>query len=151
MRTAVVFLFAVALAVAAPVPKAVKQKSDAERLEGRWVSVSIDCGKGAEADESYWLSVNDGKLLWSHLSSPIRSDTPPDSPFTLDQSASPKEIDELRGGRENPSRHTYIYDLDGDNLKWCFSPFNTPRPTELKGDRQTGVSCLVFKRVKEDK
>lgn len=149
MRTAVALLFALLWwvatpptppAVAAPVPKAVKKTNDAELLQGRWESVSLDTGGGVRADNTWWVEIKDGKLTTGSGKTTgymARS-------FKLDPEASPKhlDIDDLSG-----QFILTIYKLEDDTLTWCESSSTTQRPTEFKAGNSFNV--FVFKRAKD--
>jgi len=142
MRSAIVLLFAVSLSVAAPVPKALKAKTDAELLEGRWVRESIDDGSGPKPDASRWVEVKDGQMTAGDSAGQeqvIRAT------FTLDATQSPKQINV--SWSHFGTTMSYIYKLDGDTLTWCHAQDNQPRPTDFKGGG--GRYCIVYKRVKE--
>lgn len=138
MRTAVAFLFAVGLAVAAPVPKSLKQ-TDAQSLDGRWECVSVDGGSGPGPDKRFLL-VKDGKMDMSE-----HPPVTPEGSFTLDTTKEPRQLDVTWKGWTQAQR--YIYKLDGDTLTLCHAQDNQPRPAEFKGGG--GAFCFVFKRVKE--
>jgi uncharacterized protein (TIGR03067 family) len=140
MRTALLCLFAVGLAVAAPVPKGLKKKSDAELLEGWWQAVTLDDGSGPAANQERDL-IRGGAMF---VAATLRNDEPGD-PIRLDPTQSPKHFDlELASGKVLPG----IYRLDGDTLTWCHSQPGQPRPTEFKGSGGD-VFCTVYKRAKE--
>jgi uncharacterized protein (TIGR03067 family) len=139
MRTAVALLLAVGLSVAAPVPKSLKKHDDARLLNGRWVRVSLDVGEGASPDPSRWVVVRDGKML----SGGTDIQDIGENAFTLDPSQSPKTLDVNWANKSVTTR--YIYELDGDTLRWCHA--EEERPAEFKGG--DGRFCVVWKRVKE--
>jgi uncharacterized protein (TIGR03067 family) len=142
MRPALVLLLAAGLAAAAPVPKGVKKKSDAELLEGRWVRVSLDVGSGPKPDTSRWMVVEGGTISAGDTD----GKDPIEATFTLDPTRSPKQIDVKWKHFNRPQ--SYIYELDGDTLTWCHAQDSQPRPTEFKGSTD-GRVCVVYKRVKE--
>ena len=141
MRPALVLMLAVGLAVAAPVPKAVRKADDSALLEGRWESVSIDTGSGTRADTTWWLDITDGKLSTGCG----QSNGYAACAFKLDQTASPKQLDiEVANGQFILT----VYQLDGDTLTWCESSSTTNRATELQ--TAGGFNLFVFKRVKKE-
>lgn len=142
MRTPLLCLLAFVPAVAAPVPRGIKRHADAACLEGLWEIVTQDGGGGhGTTEERFWLRVADGKMS-------IGQDQPTakaDSPFTLDPTTTPRQLDLTWRNFTTPQR--YIYHLDGDTLTWCHAPDDQPRPTEFKGGG--GAFCTIWKRVKE--
>jgi uncharacterized protein (TIGR03067 family) len=142
-QTAVLLAFALTLsAVAAPVPKGIGSNSDAKKLEGTWVSTSLDTGDGAKPFDTFWLVIATGQMQFGAGTTP----TAADSPFHVDEGKSPRQLDVTwRVGKDT---HKYIYYLDGDTLTTCHVQDSTPRPTEFKGgDKQF---CIVWKRAKKD-
>lgn len=140
MRTPLLCLVAFAgSVVAAPVPKAVKVTDDAKALDGRWVRVTLDSGAGPKADDSQTIMIKDGTVA-------AKGDTAAVA-FTLDATQSPKQLNVLWKSWKNPA--PYIYELDGDTLRWCHAQEGQPRPTEFKGGGPGGQMCSVWKRVKE--
>lgn len=143
MRTLALLLLA-ATALAAPVPKVVAKKTDAELLEGRWECVTLDGGQGPKADKEsamYWFTVRDGKLTTGYGDGKGYDAVT----FKLAPDQSPKQIDITSGGVVLPC----IYKLDDDTLTWCHPQDKQPRPTEFKGGN--GHYCFVFKRVPDEK
>jgi uncharacterized protein (TIGR03067 family) len=139
MRTALLCLFAASLAVAAPVPKALKaKKTDAELLEGRWEYVTLDSGGGPRANTGAGLICN-GTY---YPGGDARKDN--GLPIRLDQTKMPKQFDlEMSPGSILPG----IYQIDGDTFTWCHNQPNQTRPTDFKGGN--GCHSIVMKRVKE--
>ena len=125
MRTAVLLAIAVCLStVAAPVPKAVKKVTDdATRLDGRWVSVTLDAGGGSGAvdDDTYRIEFKNGTVCVTSTKFgwPVKW-----KPVTLDLTASPKTLDITQDDR---SVCKGIFKCDGDTLVWCHST-NISRP-----------------------
>ena len=140
VRPLLVLLLA-ASTVAAPVPKGIKN-TDAKLLEGRWVSVTFDGGEGPKTDGSYTLVIRDGKM-WFGAGG---AESPPDAPFTLDPTRSPKQLDVSWPTWKEPQQ--YVYELKGETLALCHSQPKNSRPSDVKG-APGGQICFVFKRVKE--
>jgi len=140
MRTAVLLAFAVALSAgAAPVPKSLKKKTDAELLEGRWESVSFDIGGGPRTDITWWLEVRDGKLSTGTRQPPGYDQRV----IRLDSTTCPKQLDiDNAAGAFNLG----IYELEGDTFVWCESTAPTVRPTDFKAGN--ACSVFVYKRMK---
>jgi uncharacterized protein (TIGR03067 family) len=131
-------LFAGAL-LSAPVPKAVKKRTDAEAMAGRWKGVSFN-GQG---NTEWSLVVADGKITINDAGT-----APAAAPFALDESHSPKHLDISWKGWPNPQ--LYIYLIDGDTLTLCHAQPGQPRPTVFDGGGTDGRYCFVFERVKDE-
>jgi len=132
------------VALSAPVPKALKNKvTDAELLAGRWEIVSEDEGNDHKRKDSTMYAVfKDGNVS---TGSAARTGFV-NRPFKVEDGQSHKCLDvEYAPGKFVP----YIYELDGDTLRWCHSQPDQPRPTEFKGGR--GRYCFVYRRVQEEK
>ena len=133
-----------AAAVAAPVPKAAKKKSDAEQLEGRWEIVTLDTGGGSQVPTgdtaTFYMVIKDGKLSTGTRGGPGYQNRE----IKLDPAQSPKwlDISDTQG-----LYHLSIYELDGDTLKWCETNSRDARPTEFKGGNANNY--FVWKRAKE--
>jgi uncharacterized protein (TIGR03067 family) len=124
-------------AVAAPVPKALKKKADAELLVGRWEGVTLDTGGGPGPATTWYIEFRDGKLSTGDAGGKGYVERA----YKIDPDASPKQLDIDAG---NGQFILNIYELDGDTLKWCESASTTKRPAEMKaGD---GFNLFVFKR-----
>jgi uncharacterized protein (TIGR03067 family) len=141
MRPALLCLLALPLvAVAAPVPKALKKPSDAKLIEGVWHRVSLDRGDGQLNTTKHWIQVTGDQFLRGEESGPAYLF----AAVALDPTQSPKHLDVIRDGAVTVR---YIYHLDGDTLTLSHGPSDQPRPTEFKGG--DGQYCSVWKRAKE--
>lgn len=140
-RAALLCLLALGLfAVAAPVPKEAK-KTDAQLIEGKWESVTLDEGKGPSPDTGCTVTFKDGRVTMDY-----GGDVKSEAQFTLDESTTPKQMDITSTTDKKPVE--YIYKIDGDTLTLCHGPRKSPRVTEFKGGPDR-VYCFVLKRVKE--
>jgi len=129
--------------MAAPVPKAIRNKqTDADLLAGRWEIVSEDAGNQLKLNDStMYVLIEDGRVSTGRATRAGYVYRP----LQIDDSHSPKRLDvEYEPGKFVP----YIYELDGDTLKWCQSQPHQARPTEFKGGG--GHYCFVYKRVKDE-
>jgi uncharacterized protein (TIGR03067 family) len=129
--------------LAAPVPKAVKRKTDEERLEGRWEVVTLDGGGGPQAPtdsySTFHFTYKAGVLNTGRERDPGWVNVK----VTLDPTASPKVMTlETSPGRFIKN----IYEIDGDTLTWCEWQKEAP-PDDFTGGN--GKSCFVLKRAKE--
>ncbi|MDB6109151.1 MAG: hypothetical protein JWR69_901, partial [Pedosphaera sp.] len=70
--------------------------------------------------------------------------------FTLDPSKNPKTIDySVTGGPYEGRTQLGIYELDGDQVKYCFSSPGKPRPTDFTTKPHDGRTSTVWKREKK--
>src|SRR5262249_4158424 len=119
-----------------------------EKLQGRWVLVSVETGgksRPAEAGEEELTVGGDNFLYdrqipkgqWWGVSSSV--------PFRIDPSASPKAIDfpHRAGGKDATERA--ICTLDGDTLTICAPrPGTAERPKEFR--TADGATIRVYRR-----
>jgi uncharacterized protein (TIGR03067 family) len=138
-------------AVLVAVVPADDKKKDEERIQGTWTVVSHEMvgKKTPAADLKAWpkwiikdgtITANDGKKKQV-------------IPYKLDPSKEPKAIDltmELPIDGKGKKTYPYIYELDGDTLKLCWSE-KAPdhRPTKFAGDEKSGQAMMILKREKK--
>ena len=141
------YFLVAALVLAAPAPA--EDKKDAEKLQGEWMIVSFDRGtirEPGDAEATKWkvvikddlMTINDGKR---------------DEKVTirLDSAKKPKEIDLTPQDKGADAKVLGIYELNGDDLKICFTKAGGARPTKFAWDPDAGKTLIVFKRQKKDK
>ena len=120
-------------------------KNDLAQLQGEWVMVSGNRdGQALSADmlkNSKRLCKNDettvvvgGQLLMK-------------AKFTLAPAEKPKGIDyRIIGGANAGKTQLGIYELDGDTVKFCFSPPGKDRPIDFATKAGDGRTSSVWKR-----
>lgn len=65
--------------------------------------------------------------------------------FRIDPTKTPKEVeDTLKDGQKILG----IYEVDGDTLRSCVAAVGNERPTRFSGEKRSGYTLRVFKRVK---
>jgi uncharacterized protein (TIGR03067 family) len=128
-------------------------KSDLDKLQGTWLTVSL---------------VNDGKTLVDEKTPPkegpatklayekdkwlikVGDKTVATGLFKIDATKTPKEIDIMdESGMKNDKTKLGIYQLHGDTYKFCLAPAGKPRPADFVGKEGSGHSLGVSKREKQ--
>jgi len=68
--------------------------------------------------------------------------------FTLDPTQKPKAIDyEVTDGLTKGRKHLGIYEVDGENLKFCFASPGAERPADFASNPGDGRTSSVWKRA----
>jgi uncharacterized protein (TIGR03067 family) len=146
MRTLLVLAAPILLVAAEPPSDAAKK--DLAALDGEWSMVSGE-RDGQAIPEEYvksakrvckegvvTVSFNDMVFLQAKL--------------TLDPSKKPKHMDyDITDGPTKSQRQLGIYEIDGDTIKFCFSPDDKGRPTDFTAKEGSGRTLSVWKRVKK--
>ena len=139
-----------AVLFAAPAP-AEDKKKDEELIQGTWTVVSREMAgkKTPDAEIKAWPK-------WIIKDGTITADDGKKKeviPYKLDPSKKPKAIDltmELAIDGKGKKTYPYIYELDGDTLKLCWSEKDPDhRPTEFTGKEDSGQTLMVLKRAKK--
>lgn len=121
--------------------------SAGEELQGEWLLTSVDIqGKTLPAPAEKGGSIvfaKEGKLTLKDPGKPDKTGS-----YKVDAATSPMQLDLIvaKKGKESETMQG-IYELDGDNLKMCFSADGAKgkRPREFKGEK---VLIMHFKRQK---
>lgn len=136
MRSLLALLTLTLPLVAAPVPKALKRGSDAERIVGRWVIVSGSNGPTAFEREvgDVWVMAAAGEksiqlIRGGGTTYPLAYSFPTPGERHLDVAC-------------NNNPYQGVYELDGDTLTIAFA--NHPRPTTT--EQAKGVFVYHFRR-----
>lgn len=131
--TALLAFLVLPVAVAAPVPKALKkQRPDAEVFVGAWETVVKELD-GQPIPKTVWTFDAD-LTMWSK--SPGEEGKGGKWPVKIDPDATPKRID--------IDTYLGIYEFDGDDIRLAYT-LNADRPTTF--DRKPGVYNVVLRRV----
>lgn len=126
---------------------------DGKALQGTWqvVSSEIDGEKQAEDEvKQYTLVVSGGQMTINKSGDVVMK-----GPFKLDPGQTPRHLDfKLEENPNNPDdvgkTLPGIYQLSGDELKWCFSlPARTERPKGFKSEAGSGEVYATLKREKK--
>jgi uncharacterized protein (TIGR03067 family) len=131
-------LLALALAVAAPLPKE-KPKAEPGKLEGEWVVESYVQGGQVEAKRAgMHMSFADGKVIVKEEGGDIG--------YTTRPKANPPEIDLLAGTETIRG----IYKVEGDTLLVCFPKSNkAERPTKFESPAGSNLVLMTLQRDKK--
>jgi uncharacterized protein (TIGR03067 family) len=149
-RTLLALLLVPALAVAAPVPKAVKRPPS---LDGRWELVELVAGGRDVAGSNPWVWEVRGEQLTQYHRQP-------DGTLRPDESGVRRLVQPAGGGAEDLDYTTtdaageFVYHglaaVDGDELVVCYPTVAAaPRPAERKAG--LGVNYCRFRRVTDEK
>jgi uncharacterized protein (TIGR03067 family) len=122
------------------------KKTDADKLQGTWVAVSVEhSGKTVPEDK-----VKNVKAIFKDDTITITTggQDKPASKFKLDPKKKVKTIDITAGEKEETMQG--IYELDGDTLKVCLVAPGKDRPTEFGTKEGEAATLIKFKRDKKE-
>jgi len=139
MRTLLALALLPLPAFAAPVPKELKQ-TPRDRLQGKWVIVSLDSGAGQQVQTDtfagFTLTIEGDKLTTATTGGAgYKNET-----VVYDFLALPMRIDL----KSETSTTKGIFKFEDGLLSWCHTGQNKPAPTEFKGGG--GNYCFIWKR-----
>ncbi len=139
MRTLLAFALLTLPAIAAPVPKELKQ-SPRDRLQGKWVIVSLDSGGGQQVQTGdfagFTLTIDGDKLTTATTTGAGYKNVT----VVYDFDARPMRIDI----KTETSTTNGIFKFEDGLLYWCHAGQNMPAPTEFTGGG--GHYCFIWKR-----
>ena len=137
MRSLALILLLAVPALAAPVPKELKNRPDAERYVGTWETV-VSESNGQPHSKARWTFDDKLKMVSNPL--PGKEGGTSEWVIKIDPMKSPKTID--------IGSYPGIYEIDGDDIKIAYT-LGGPRPTEVKSGN--GIYYTVLRRVPERK
>jgi uncharacterized protein (TIGR03067 family) len=142
-------VLALAVVIAAPLPKEPAKKPESPALVGTWKCVGMVVGgKNNTADVESGVVFEftaDGKMYLTQNGKPQ-----PDGSFTLDPSKSPAAID-LVMEKDTPTLQA-IFRIEADVLTFCFDNGRPDkRPTEFAAPDGTTLMLATFKRLDSKK
>lgn len=149
MRCPLVVLLFASLAVAAPVPKAVKAK--ALSLDGRWECVELNANDSDATKANPWVWDIDGTQLTIHrrINGQLRpNERNMSTTLVWPDPAKPEEVDYHRDGNGTKTVFKGRFVIDGDQLTVCYATDGGDRPSELKADKR--YHFVRFKRVTDN-
>ncbi len=121
--------------------------TDNDRLQGTWRITTVDFN-GQPLPEGPELRQFKGVRLTFENDKVINSRSFKKSPFILDSSKSPGTLDITESHRNGEHKMLYLYTLDGDTLKLCFTNNSgTTRPSEMTSqNKQILLTLQRYKR-----
>ena len=126
---------------------------DKAALRGTWAPVSSESGGNADAEDEFkqYRLILDGDSFTIQKSGNLMLK----GTVKLNPLTTPRQIDmEITECPDNPDDKgkalTGIYEVSGDDLKWCFAPpGGTDRPKEFVSRSGTDHILATFKREKK--
>jgi len=148
MKIRMLGLLAVGLFLAADEAPNPAVKKDLAKLAGTWSVVSFTAnGEKMDSDQTkqFSLIVEGEKFTYKQDDNVVMSGR-----TKLDPSKKPKAVDILpTEGNQAGEKLQGIYEVSGDEYKICFTSPEGKRPTEFASKADSGVTYVVFKRVKK--
>ena len=140
IRLLAIVLFVAPVAVAAPVPKELKNEG---KLEGTWKVESLSTnGQPAGQQGTYWTIDAEGMLTLHSVAKPPAANSR--IRFKHDRATKAIDYTQIDGDRNYPG----LYELRGDTLKFCFNLKDQDRPKAI-GEGQD-LNLWTFTRVKPE-
>jgi uncharacterized protein (TIGR03067 family) len=130
-------------AVAAPVPKAVKKKADAQAILGKWEG---GLGGAAKGGGYVFRFGDDGTCGITHGGS---NNQESGATYELHPDKSPRQMTWWNGVGPTQTEWRCVYELDGDTLKVVFVHQGTDIPADAAP--RSGVTVYELKRLTSDK
>ena len=138
IRLLAIVLFVAPVAVAAPIPKELKNEG---KLEGTWKVEALSTnGQPSDPFNTYWAIDAEGILTRHDEAKPPAAK----SPIRFKHDRATKAVDYTVNGRNYPG----LYELRGDTLKFCFNMNAQDRPKAI-GEGQD-LNLWTFTRVKPE-
>ncbi len=148
MKIRMLGLLVVGLFLAADGAPDAAVKKDLAKLAGTWSVVSFTAnGEKMDSDQikQYSLIVEGEKFTFKQDDNVVMRGT-----TKLDPSKKPKAVEILpTEGDQAGDKLQGIYEVSGDEYKICFTSAEGKRPTEFASKADSGVTCVVFKRLKK--
>ena len=122
-------------------------KKETEKLQGKWHVVSAEkegMKMPAEKLKEMKFTIEGSNILISETGERVEK-----AGFALDPSKKPKTIDILPNPMQPDEVVQGIYELDGDNLKFCWRKPGGDRPTAFAPDEKLPTMILILKRAKK--
>jgi uncharacterized protein (TIGR03067 family) len=140
-----------ALAVGCFIAAKPEGDKDPAKLEGAWVTSSLEVGGNKAPDAE--LKKSPGRLTlkggkWTFTV----GGRDQNGTFTADPAKRPAQMDLKRSDGPNAGKTIrVIYELNGDTLKVCYAPLGKERPTTFDTTDKPGYALIVYRREKPSK
>ena len=119
-------------------------KRDQAALQGTWTMVSGE--RDGQAFPSGYLTNSERVVKGDETTVTVQGRLFMEAKFSLDPSKSPKTIDyAISGGRYEGQNMQGIYELNGDQVKFCFSTPGKERPSGFVTKPDDGRTMSVWK------
>ena len=139
-------LSAIAIATTWAQDNAAAQKDKAQ-LQGEWAMVSGE--RDGQAFTADFMKGFKRSAKGAETTVTVQGQIFLKATFTLDPGKSPKTIDySVTGGTHAGKTQLGIYQLDGDTVKFCFTPPDAARPTSFSTQPNDGRTLSTWKRAK---
>jgi len=141
-------ILAIALLIAADLPKDDTAGKELKDFQGTWVLVSADRdGKKVPEGKGVKLRIEGNRYSLTQESSAVIGHR---GSFVLDPAKKPKATDvSVAEGPDKGKTFLGIYELSGDDYKVCFAPAGKDRPKDFSSKAGSGYILQVWKREKE--
>jgi uncharacterized protein (TIGR03067 family) len=127
-------------------PDAIKEEM--AKLQGEWVMVSGEADGQAMPPEQLKTARRVAKDDKTTVT--VGGQLFLEARFTVDPAKKPKAIDyTMTGGFTKGKQQLGIYELDGDQVKFCFASPGKDRPTDFTAKPGSGRTLSVWKRDKK--
>lgn len=121
-------------------------EKEIDKLQGTWqVQKLVSKGKEVDAEKAKNLTfVIEGTKINRFVNGVDSKD--PANLLVVQPKKGPA-IFSLSTGKKDDPPMLGIWELDGDNLKWCFSPKR--RPTSFESPEGSDITFMILKRIKK--
>jgi uncharacterized protein (TIGR03067 family) len=147
MRRCALIVCVVGLLVAADDAKDKAVKEEMKKFDGGWQAVSLKAnGQEVPVDELKKVQVTVEGGMYTVK---VEDNVVDKGSFTVDPGKKLKQIEVKATEGQNQGKTLHgIYELEGDDLKICYTESDKDRPKEFSADKDSGHVLHVYKRAK---